>query len=243
LFEFDAALANYSESAKLVSLLLHDAFGSSRRSDTLGLRRKEAILNGKIGDVYAAAGNFALAKEHHRKNLEISSLLALEDKENVDFFRGLAIAHERLGYVQRKLKDLSSANERYQEALKINLELSKKDEGNINWTFNLAYTYLGLADVFRDAGEWTKAEENYLLFLGNLESLRARGVLHERLDRDILTAYQRLADLHRSRKRAALALEYLRKCTKDPPMRIFFNPRNSEPEDPRSSCVDLLSRS
>ena len=101
---------------------------SGEAGDRDSLRNQAAALD-SIGDVRAAQGNLAGARDAYQKAFEVWQRLTASEPGNIEWQRGLSMAWQKLGDVQVKNGDLAAALQMYQKGLEITEHLSRKAGG------------------------------------------------------------------------------------------------------------------
>ena len=84
-----------------------------------GWQRDLSVSHDKLGDVAAAAGDLAAARDPYQAALDIADRLAAADPANTGWQRDLSVSHNKLGDVAAAAGDLAAARDHYQAALDI----------------------------------------------------------------------------------------------------------------------------
>ncbi|WP_026362896.1 toll/interleukin-1 receptor domain-containing protein [Methylopila sp. M107] len=239
---FSEAATEFEAVLSLFDRLLADAPDDKR------FLRKKAINVGKLVDTIFASGDTKRAEAKAGENIRISAALVAADGNNADLIRGLGIAYEKRGLYRRHLgagdpSMLAGARSDYLAARELMERLAARDGGNFNWRLNLGYTLLGYADLLRElSGGDAAALAAYHQFLDTMKPLAAESPENRIVQRNLTTAYQRLARLYGDTGDQERARAYLIKCAGRDDIQNAYNPRNSDIEDPAEWCRARLAQ-
>ena len=76
-----------------------------------GWQRDLSVSHNKLGDIAAAAGDLAAARDHYQASLDIAARLAAADPANTEWQRDLSVSHNKLGDIAAAAGDLAAARD------------------------------------------------------------------------------------------------------------------------------------
>jgi TIR domain len=214
------------------------------------IKRKTAILNGKISDmVYEITKdpNQALIKSN--KNVEISKELLIRIKFEPDFFRGFGIAQERNAYLNRKAMFFEKAIDGYQSSRNVfeNL-INNFDRINLNNRLSYVFNSIGLSDSYydryiylsKDADDLEKANKAIID-----ASVTIKKILEEEdSNREKYYLAQTYFKMARIQKELGIRSDInfrsiIELCLKTEYKPPGYQVRSPEPSEPHKACKDL----
>jgi serine/threonine protein kinase/tetratricopeptide (TPR) repeat protein len=138
--ELAEASKTFRQSLDITSKLagVHPQTPTSPHSENALWRRDYSISLERMGDVYAAQGNWAEALQVYQSSHEIRLDLQKSDPKNADCQSDVLWTYLDIGDVQMAQGDLEATVKSYGEAFSIADGLAKKDAANNEWQSNLA---------------------------------------------------------------------------------------------------------
>ena len=120
-----AAIADVKSIAFYINSKLCFEFHTEAFASVCCNRRSLSVLSVKLGDIFAAEGNYQKAEEEYLNDLERRK--TLDSELDMDWTkRDLSLIYERLGDLYRTLRQDDKASEMYEESIRIADELADK---------------------------------------------------------------------------------------------------------------------
>jgi len=176
------------------------------------LQRDRSVSYNKLGNVEAAAGNLAAARERFEASLAIFDRLAEQEpgnagQENKQLQRDLSVSYNKLGDVEVAAGNLAAARERFEAGLAIADRLAQQEPGNAEWQRDLSVSYNKLGDVEVAAGNLAAARERFEADLAIADRLAQQEPGNAGWQRDLSVSYNKLGNVEVAAGNLAAARE------------------------------------
>jgi len=140
--DFGASEHHYAVMMELLAELV------AERPDDLNRRHSLGHGHHKLGDLAAARGELADAREHYLRSLELYRSTSAAAPANVRFRRDVAVGHGRLGDYALGLRAFEEALEHYSEMHAIRSDLAERDPENVGLRADLARSHRSLSRLY-----------------------------------------------------------------------------------------------
>jgi tetratricopeptide (TPR) repeat protein len=148
-----------------------------------------------VSDVMQTQGDASETLEGCRAAHAIFKRLVKADPRNVQWQRGLSVAHSRIGDAMRTQGDLLGALASYRASHAVFKRLARDDPGNAQWQRGLSVTHIRMGDVMRAQGNLPEALESYRTSHAIVERLTKTDPGNGPWQRDLALSHERVAEV------------------------------------------------
>ncbi len=187
---------------------LENTYGTVLPDENFGYDK--AALNGKLGAIYQALGQFDQALEYFNNFNKLFKELYESNPKNESLKNGLAISYSKLGEIYQALGNFDQALEYFNNFNKLFKELYESNPKNESLKNELAISYSKLGEIYQALGNLDQALEYFNKYSNLNNELYENNPQSESLKNELAISYEKLGEIYQALGQSDQALEYFK---------------------------------